>query len=351
VGLKGLSKGAHVRVLVTSQVGDAKSQVWRKAKAESTRYDGLIAKEGAAGRTITVDAPKGDQPPTITLKPSYTYEVQWTSATAPQPGEYVISELADGGKYGEVKLAQKAGSEVVGSFSNPKEGYLKVALREGSGKPDYSASDIARGEVLISPAPNPIVSSGAGAVLREAAATGNVKLLQALLDVGVSVWEADPTATTAVHLAARNRQEETFGLLWKVEPKGEPLRVKLVKPTLVHLTLRNNDYKRALDFIFESGSSKLARMTRPDALDEEMKLLEDTDHAALKWTVRSQIRTLRLLGPTELLSLRFSPDLTGRMNCSRSSAKRSAKTARRSRSHRLAVGERYPCRCSVATAA
>ena len=125
-----------------------------------------------------------------------------------------------------------------------------------------------------------------------------------------------------------------------------------VEPTLVHLTLRNNDYKRALDFIFESGSSKLARMTRPDALDEEMKLLEDTGHAALKWTVRSQIRTLRLLGPTELLSLRSSPDLTGRMNCSRSSAKRSfAKTARRSRSHRLAVGERYPCRCSVAAAA
>jgi ankyrin repeat protein len=288
VGLKGLSKGAQVRVLVTSQVGDTMSQVWRKAKAKSTWYGGLIAKEGAAGRTIIVDLPKGGQPPTITLQkgmpgmPSYSYQVQW--AIPPEPGEYVISELADGGQHGDVKLAQKAGSEVVGSFSNPPEAYLTVEVREGSGTRDYSAAQIARGEVLISPAPNPTVSSGAGALLREAAATGNVELLQALLDVGVSVWEADPTATTAVHLAASNRQEKTFELLWKVEPTDDPLRVKLVGPTLVHLTLRNNDYKRPLDFIFESGSSKLARMTRPDALDEEMKLLEETEQAALKWT-------------------------------------------------------------------
>ena len=142
------------------------------------------------------------------------------------------------------------------------------------------------------PAPNPTVSSGAGAVLREAAATGNVKLLKALLDVGVSVWEADATATTAVHLAAQHGQEATFELLWKMPPPKWPedsQRAKLLEPTLAFLALRNNDNKRALDYIFESGSTKLARMTRGDASDVEMclKTLEKESPEALQWTVCS----------------------------------------------------------------
>ena len=95
-----------------------------------------------------------------------------------------------------------------------------------------------------------------------------------------------PTATTAVHLAAHNRQEETFNLLWKVQPKDDPKRVKLVGPTPIHSTLRNNDYKRPLDFIFESGSTTLARIPRPSASDEEMKLLEKEEPEAFDWTVR-----------------------------------------------------------------
>ena len=324
VGLKGLSKDAHVLVSVTSEVGDVgMSQVWRKAQAESIRSDGLI---GPHTTTITVDAPKAPgKSPTITLKKGYTYEVEWT--TTPEPGEYVISELAVGGKYGQVQIAKEAGSKAVGSFANPPEAYLTVAMREGSGTREFSAAEIARGEVLVMPFPNPTVSSGAGAVLREAAATGNLKLLKALLDVGVSVWEADPTATTAVHLAARNGQEETFDLLWRVPPKEDVARSKLVGPTMAFVTLRNNDSKRALDFIFESGSAKLARLTRGDASDEELKKLKEEEPEALKWTVRRQpfeppvLRCTGALNPHMRMRILPAP---GRMHCSRSSARRSA---------------------------
>ena len=145
----------------------------------------------------------------------------------------------------------------------------------------------ARGDVLIMPAPNPTVSSGAGAVLREAAATGNVKLLKALRKVGVSVWEADQTATAAVHLAASYGQQRTFEHLCDVPPPEWPedSRAKLVGSTHAFMTLRNTDNKRALDFIFESGSTKLARLTRGDASDEEMKILREEQPEALNWTV------------------------------------------------------------------
>ena len=127
-------------------------------------------------------------------------------------------------------------------------------------------------------------------MLREAAATGNVKLVQALLDVGVSVWEADSTATTAVHLAAKNGQEETFKLLWSLpNPPKKPLpeaekRAVLVGPTESFL-MRNMEGRRALDFIFDERHSRLARVTRPAAIDKEMKILEDETPEALKWTV------------------------------------------------------------------
>ena len=132
-----------------------------------------------------------------------------------------------------------------------------------------------------------------GALLREAAAAGNVKLLEALLDVGVSVWEADDTATTAVHLAAQNGQEETFKLLWsRPNPPKKPLpqaeeRAELVGPTSTFMRF-NNDGKRALDHIFENGHPMLARMTRPGVSDVEMERLEKEEPEAFKWTVRSR---------------------------------------------------------------
>jgi len=192
------------------------------------------------------------------------------------------------------KLSDGTPSQLDGSslrFVNPPEAFLSVAMREGSSKHEYSSAAIARGEVLIMPAPNPNVSSGAGALLREAAAAGNVKLVEALLDVGVSVWEADNTATTAVHLAAQNGQEDTFRLLWsRPKPRKKPLpkvelRAVLVGPTLTFMR-KNTDGKRALDYIFENGHPMLARVTRGAVSDVEMKTLREEEPVALTWTVQ-----------------------------------------------------------------
>jgi hypothetical protein len=335
VGLPSLRKDAYVQVRVADQ--------WRRAQADEVHVGSLITNEMATAmfpepkeklakaRTLKVIEPRGDQPPTIKLGKE-EYQVQWTFGsiaefrqghrnagreTWPAAGTYVITEVADGtvmimhlddhpfGKTEEgQKLVDGTASQLGGGgarFICPKESFLSVAMREGGGKREYSATAIARGEVLIMPAPNPTISSGAGALLREAAAAGNVKLLEALLDVGVSVWEADDTATTAVHLAAQNGQEETFKLLWsRPNPPKKPLpkaeeRAELVGPTLT-FTRPNSDGKRALNFIFENGRSKLARMTRAGVSDMEMERLEEEEPEALKWTVRSRRSNYLCLG-------------------------------------------------------
>ncbi len=161
---------------------------------------------------------------------------------------------------------------------SPPETFLQVVLKEGHKQCEYSSRQVARGEVLILPSPNPYVNSGAGALLREAAATGNVKLLKALLNVGVSVWEADHNATTAVHHAAEEGHAGAFELLWQLDNPPD-------KPTKTHL-LRNTRGKRALDFIFENGHTMLARITRGSTSDEEMKQLGAEEPGALEWTGR-----------------------------------------------------------------
>ena len=332
IGLPGLRQDAHVLVSVANQ--------WRKAQASEIRLGNLFTdkdatamfaepKELALARTVKVNEPQGDQPPTIKLdKGGDTYQVQWTFAqisrfreggrnagreTWPAAGTYVVTELLEGtvqimhledhpfGKTPEgQKLSDGTPSQLDGSslrFVNPPEAFLSVAMREGSGKREYSAAAIARGEVLIMPAPNPNVSSGAGALLREAAAAGNVKLLEALLDVGVSVWEADNTATTAVHLAAQNGQKDTFKLLWSLpNPPKKPLpqaelRAVLVGPTPTFMRY-NTDGKRALDFIFQKGHPMLARVTRGAVTDVEMQKLEKEEPEFLALTGRSPTLTL-----------------------------------------------------------
>ena len=359
VGLPGLRKDAHVLALV--------SQQWRKAQAVESRCGSLFIdkdatalfaepKELALARTVKVNEPQGDQPPTITLdtKEGKTYQVQWTFAEVwqirqgdrnpgkdawPAAGMYVITELLEGtvqithledhpfGKTPEgQKLLSTAGQleggtqhkRVGARFINPPEAFLTVAMREGGVKREYSAAAIAGGEVLIMPAPNPTVSSGAGALLREAAATGNVKLLEALLDVGVSVWEADNTATTAVHLAAQTGEEDTFKLLWsrpnppKKPPPQAELRTKLVGPTLTFMR-RNTDGKRALDYIFQNGHPMLARVTRGAASDQERKKLEEEPE---EWTVVPQVEpptaSWSTAAPDDELFTRVSP---GRKTC------------------------------------
>ena len=324
VGLPGLRKDAHVLV----RVGDQ----WRRAQANEVRPGSLITNEMATAmfaepeklakaRTLKVSEPRRGQPPTIKLGEE-EYQVQWTfgsiqqfrqgqrnagKETWPAAGTYVITEVAEGtvqimhlddhpfGKTEEgQKLVDGTTSQLGGRgarFICPKESFLSVAMREGGGTREISAAAIARGELLIMPAPNPTIDSGAGALLREAAAAGNVKLLEALLDVGVSVWEADDTATTAVHLAAQNGQEETFKLLWsRPNPPKKPLpqaeeRAELVGPTST-FTRFNNDGKRALDHIFANGHPMLARVTRAAVSDVEMARLENEEPEAIKLRVR-----------------------------------------------------------------
>ena len=324
VGLPGLRKDAHVLV----RVGDQ----WRRAQANEVRPGSLITNEMATAmfaepeklakaRTLKVSEPRRGQPPTIKLGEE-EYQVQWTfgsiqqfrqgqrnagKETWPAAGTYVITEVAEGtvqimhlddhpfGKTEEgQRLADGTTSQLGGRgarFICPKESFLSVAMREGGGTREISAAAIARGELLIMPAPNPTIDSGAGALLREAAAAGNVKLLEALLDVGVSVWEADDTATTAVHLAAQNGQEETFKLLWsRPNPPKKPLpqaeeRAELVGPTST-FTRFNNDGKRALDHIFANGHPMLARVTRAAVSDVEMARLENEEPEAIKLRVR-----------------------------------------------------------------
>ena len=61
--------------------------------------------------------------------------------------------------------------------------------------------------------------------------------LQALLDGGVSVWEADSMGGTAVHAAARSGHEECFRLLWQLQhPYGPPTEARLLTAYRVLLT-------------------------------------------------------------------------------------------------------------------
>ena len=183
VGLPGLRKDAHVLVRVADQ--------WRRAQADEVRLGSLITNDMATAmfpepkeklakaRTLKVSEPRGDQPPTIKLGKE-EYQVQWTFGsiqefrqghrnagreTWPAAGTYVITEVAEGtvmimhlddhpfGKTEEgQKLADGTRSQLGGRgarFICPKESFLSVAMREGGGNRKYSATAIARGEVLM----------------------------------------------------------------------------------------------------------------------------------------------------------------------------------------------------------
>lgn len=62
----------------------------------------------------------------------------------------------------------------------------------------------------------PTGSGGAGGLLRAAAEAGSLELLDELLDAGVSCFEADHNATTALHLAALGGHQKVYSRLVKV---------------------------------------------------------------------------------------------------------------------------------------
>ena len=56
-------------------------------------------------------------------------------------------------------------------------------------------------------------NGGGGALLREAAAHGDVKIVEKLLAIKMNPFAADEQATTAMHLAALNGHKECFAEL------------------------------------------------------------------------------------------------------------------------------------------
>ena len=335
LGMRGLAKGVDLLVLRSSEVGGLTFKGWRKAKVGGMEEKPLfgpsdvtsrakleeyrIKKEGLATRLI-VQASGGQGPPTIALATSHsTYEVEWAplddSAGSdavsaadnwPDPGTYVITHLEAGDVIiqqmsGVVELSTSmsmasglvAGAERADAAAaatdaprgitkarlrNPQEHFLSAKMREGGNVQQYSSRQVAKGEVLLMPRVNPRVPSGAGALLREAAATGNDKLLKALLEAGVSVFEADHTATTAVHVAAEHGHVGAFKLLFNAMKQGGERQDALDQ--------RNLNGKRVTDIYLESGHVPLARVVKPSESDQHIARLQKEEPEALEWMDR-----------------------------------------------------------------
>ena len=179
-----------------------------------------------------------------------------------------------------------------GCFKNPLEHFLEAEMVGARGKRyQFSRAQLAKGEVLMLPRENEKVNSGPGALLREAAATGNTVVIEALIgkkiegpnvkitgEMLVSPFEADEQGTLAVHEAAENGHVDAFRLLEKLGGvQKQPVNAFL---------LRDKKGKRALDHIMENGHVDLARIGRPAQSDLEMKDVELNDPEALRWSDR-----------------------------------------------------------------
>ena len=155
------------------------------------------------------------------------------------------------------------------------DGSLRVEI--GGLFVSITPAQMGKGEVLIMPRDEALSSSGMGAVLRDAATLGHSSLLKALLDAGVSVYEADATGSTALHNAAFYGHEEAFKLL--CERGASPMK-------------ENNAGKRALDYIFEQGHVNLARVSRPSQSDVEIRQLAPDE---VDWPVQALKYDMALL--------------------------------------------------------
>lgn len=155
------------------------------------------------------------------------------------------------------------------------DGSLNVEL--GSGPISITPEQMGKGEVLIMPQGDTLNTSGMGAVLRDAATVGHSLLLKALLDAGVSVYEADSNGSTALHNAAFYGHEEAF---------------KLLSERGANLMNEDSAGKRALDYIFEQGHVILARVSRPSQSDIEIRQLTPEQ---VDWPVKALRYDMALL--------------------------------------------------------
>ena len=122
------------------------------------------------------------------------------------------------------------------------------------------------GEEIVTKNVLPFGTGGSGVLLRAAAERGSCRLVKKLLDAGVSVFEAEPSATTALHLAANGTTElhaHTCKLL--VDAKAD-------------IFLPNMDGFRAYDISVVTGATQVRLALKPSAADEETrKCIEDLE--------------------------------------------------------------------------
>ena len=90
----------------------------------------------------------------------------------------------------------------------------------------------------------PVGSGGVGGLLRAAAAAGSAMMVRSLLDAGVSPFEADSTATQALHLAAKGGHVHVFQMI------GAAAKAAGTCKPPAFLTY-NMEYRRPLDFMIQ----------------------------------------------------------------------------------------------------
>ena len=140
----------------------------------------------------------------------------------------------------------------VQGLKDEKSGYYEVTQQDDRGAQKIT-TPIAPTMVLATGV------GGVGALLRAAAEVGALELVDALLAAGVSCFEADPRATTALHVAALYGHGPVYSrLLSKAmsSHKGLP-----------HFLVRNLDMKRPLDFMFHGHHVHIGRADKPTASD------------------------------------------------------------------------------------
>lgn len=203
---------------------------------------------------------------------SKTYSAKGRKAGLESLEEYSLVQVMQQSSVAGVKYQLWRSGEVLGWEA---DGSLRVEI--GGGPVSIAPEKMRKGQVLIMPRDEALNSSGMGAVLRDAATIGHSPLLRALLDAGVSVYEADSTGSTALHNAAFYGHEEAFKLL--CDSGANPIN-------------ENNTGKRALDYIFEQGHVNLARVSRPSQSDVEIRKLTPDE---VDWPVQALKYDMALL--------------------------------------------------------
>ena len=148
-----------------------------------------------------------------------------------------------------------------------------------------------------------VSSSGVGAVLREAAAAGKVDLVNELLLRGVSPFESDAQATTALHRAASGgseQSEEVCRRLCAAGAVGSAQNMQNLTPLNLAVRSKNVRCRR----VFEPSASDKDVQEYMEATGVQTALSEGYLPAATMDTHSPQDRAARLLADTHSPVLR-----------------------------------------------